>query len=709
MSQKSIKKEMILGGLNCAHCAEVINEKVSKLDEIKSCNLNFISKKLTLNIDEQYDEEDIINKVIKIIDDTEPGLNIQIVSSEDNKIDSEKIEVSNDIDKKDLIKLIIGAIVYIFGIYQTATGFEIQYSWIIFLVAYIIVGGEVLIKAIRNAIKGSLFDENFLMAIATVGALLIGELPEAVGVMLFYKIGEFLQGIAVGKSRKSITSLMEIRPDYANLKLESEVKVVSPEEVKMGDIIVVKPGEKVPLDGVVVNGISMVDTSALTGESVLREISVGEDILSGFINKNALLTIKVTKEFGESTVSKILDLVENASSKKSKTENFITRFSKYYTPIVVILAMLIAFVPPIIIKEAVFSDWLYRGLIFLVVSCPCALVLSIPLSFFSGIGHASKNGILIKGSNYLEALRNVDTVVFDKTGTLTKGVFKVTKIKPIGISEQELIEYAAFAETNSNHPIAKSILNYYDKKISLDKINDYEEIAAYGTKVKYDEKYILAGNDKLMKKENIFYSPANEIGTVVYIAVNGMYKGYIVISDEIKEDSIKAIKNLKSIGIKQIVMLTGDNQKIANNIANKLGIDKVYSDLLPNEKVEKLEEIYKDKSEKEKVIFVGDGINDAPVLARADVGIAMGGLGSDAAIEAADIVLMTDEPSKISNAIEIANKTNKIVWQNIAFALGVKIIVMILGAGGVATMWEAIFADVGVALIAVLNAMRVMK
>ena len=709
MSQKSIKKEMILGGLNCAHCAEVINEKVSKLDEIKSCNLNFISKKLTLNIDEQYDEEDIINKVIKIIDDTEPGLNIQIVSSEDNKIDSEKIEVSHDIDKKDLIKLIIGAIVYIFGIYQTATGFESQYSWIIFLVAYIVVGGEVLIKAIRNAIKGSLFDENFLMAIATVGALAIGELPEAVGVMLFYQIGEFLQGIAVGKSRKSITSLMEIRPDYANLKLESEVKVVSPEEVKIGDIIVVKPGEKVPLDGVVVNGISMVDTSALTGESVLREISVGEDILSGFINKNALLTIKVTKEFGESTVSKILDLVENASSKKSKTENFITRFSKYYTPIVVILAMLIAFVPPIIIKDAVFSDWLYRGLIFLVVSCPCALVLSIPLSFFSGIGHASKNGILIKGSNYLEALRNVNTVVFDKTGTLTKGVFKVTKIKPIGISEEELIEYAAFAETNSNHPIAKSILNYYDKEISLEKINHYEEIAAYGTKVKYDGKYILAGNDKLMKKENIFYSPANEIGTVVYIAVNGMYKGYIVISDEIKEDSIKAINNLKSIGIKQIVMLTGDNQKIANNIANKLGIDKVYSDLLPNEKVEKLEEIYKDKSEKEKVIFVGDGINDAPVLARADVGIAMGGLGSDAAIEAADIVLMTDEPSKISKAVEIANKTNKIVWQNIAFALGVKIIVMILGAGGVATMWEAIFADVGVALIAVLNAMRVMK
>lgn len=492
--------------------------------------------------------------------------------------------------------------------------------------------------------------------------------------------------MAVGKSRKSITALMEIRPDYANLKSGSEIQIVAPEEISVGDIIVVKPGEKVPLDGIIIDGISMVDTSALTGESVLREVSVGEDILSGFINKNALLTVKVTKEFGESTVSKILDLVENASSKKSKTENFITRFSKYYTPVVVISAMLIAFVPPLIIPNAVFSDWLYRGLIFLVVSCPCALVLSIPLSFFSGIGHASKNGILIKGSNYLEALRNVDTVVFDKTGTLTKGVFNVTKIKAVDISEDELLEYAAFAEVSSNHPIAKSILNHYNKEICLDKVSDYEEIAAYGTKVNYDGKYILAGNEKLMKKENILYSSTEEVGTVVYIAVNGIYKGYIVISDEIKEDSLNAIKNLKAMGIKEIVMLTGDNKNVANNIAKELGVDKVYSNLLPNEKVEKLEEIYNGKSEKEKVIFVGDGINDAPVLARADVGIAMGGLGSDAAIEAADIVLMTDEPSKISKAIEIASKTNKIVWQNIVFALGVKIIVLILGAGGVATM-----------------------
>lgn len=706
---KLLKREIILGGLNCAHCAEVINEKVSKLEGIESSNLNFISKKLNLQIRKSVNEREVIEKVIGIINDTEPGLDIQVSSVESKKIDNKKVENNSDVDKKDLIKLIIGAIVYIFGIYQTATGFESQFSNIIFLVAYIIVGGEVLMKAIKNAIKGSVFDENFLMAIATVGALIIGELPEAVGVMLFYQVGEFLQGMAVGKSRKSITALMEIRPDYANLKSGSEIKVVSPEEISVGDIIVVKPGEKVPLDGVITDGISMVDTSALTGESVLREVSVGEDILSGFINKNALLTVKVTKEFGESTVSKILDLVENASSKKSKTENFITRFSKYYTPVVVISAMLIAFVPPLVVPGAVFSDWLYRGLIFLVVSCPCALVLSIPLSFFSGIGHASKNGILIKGSNYLEALRNVDTVVFDKTGTLTKGVFNVTKIKTVGISEEELLEYAAFAEVNSNHPIAKSILNHYNKEISLDKISDYEEIAAYGTKVSYDGKYILAGNEKLMRKENIFYSPAKEVGTVVYIAVNGMYKGYIVISDEIKEDSIKAIKNLKAIGIKEIVMLTGDNEKVANNIAKVLGVDKVYSNLLPNEKVEKLEEIYEGKSEKEKVVFVGDGINDAPVLARADVGIAMGGLGSDAAIEAADVVLMTDEPSKISKAIEIASKTNKIVWQNIIFALGVKIIVLILGAGGVATMWEAIFADVGVALIAVLNAMRVMK
>lgn len=706
---KKVKREIVLGGLNCAHCAEVINEKVSKLEEIDSSNLNFINKKLTVNIKKSFDEKETINKIVGIVNATEPGLDIQIKNENNNIKKSEVKAEKNDSNKKDIIKLVIGALVYIFGIYQIATGFESKLADAMFIIAYVIVGGDVLLKAIKNAIRGQMFDENFLMSIATVGALVIGELPEAVGVMLFYKVGEFLQGIAVGKSRKSITSLMEIRPDYANLKEGSELKVVSPEEVKIGDIIVVKPGEKVPLDGTVIDGYSMIDTSALTGESVLREVSKGESVLSGFINKNALLTIEVTKGFEESTVSKILDLVENASSKKSKTENFITKFSKYYTPAVVIGAILLAVVPPIIIPGATFSQWIYRGLVFLVVSCPCALVLSIPLSFFSGIGFASKNGILIKGSNYLEALRNVDTVVFDKTGTLTKGVFNVTKVNAVGISEEQLLEYAAFAEANSNHPIAKSILNYYDKKIDLDKISSYEEIAAYGIRINYNDELILAGNEKLMKKENIFYSEAQEVGTVVYIAVNQVYRGYIVISDEVKEDSANAIRNLKSLGIKETVMLTGDNEKVANSIAKELGLDKVYSNLLPNEKVDKLEEIYEGKSEKEKVIFVGDGINDAPVLARADIGIAMGGLGSDAAIEAADVVLMTDEPSKISKAIEIASKTNKIVWQNIIFALSVKAIVLVLGAGGVATMWEAIFADVGVALIAVLNAMRAMR
>ena len=708
-NSKVIKRELILGGLNCAHCAEVINEKVSKLEEIDSSNLNFINKKLTVNIRKSFDEKETINKIVGIVNATEPGLDIQIKNENGNIKKSEVKEEKNDINKKDIIKLVIGSLVYIFGIYQIATGFESKLADVMFIIAYVIVGGEVLLKALKNVIRGQMFDENFLMSIATIGALSIGELPEAVGVMLFYQLGEFLQGIAVGKSRKSITSLMKIRPDYANLKEGSELKVVSPEEVKIGDLIVVKPGEKVPLDGVVIDGDSMVDTSALTGESVLREVSKGESVLSGFINKNALLTIEVTKGFEESTVSKILDLVENASSKKSKTENFITKFSKYYTPAVVIGAILVAVVPPIIIPGATFSEWLYRGLVFLVVSCPCALVLSIPLSFFSGIGFASKNGILIKGSNYLEALRDVNTVVFDKTGTLTKGVFNVTKINAVGISEEKLLEYAAFAEANSNHPIAKSILSYYDKKVDLDKITSYEEIAAYGIRINYNNELILAGNEKLMRKENIFYSPAKEVGTVVYIAVNQVYRGYIVISDEVKEDSEKAIKNLKSLGIKDVVMLTGDNEKVARAIAKELGVDKVYSNLLPNEKVDKLEEIYEGKSEKEKVIFVGDGINDAPVLARADIGIAMGGLGSDAAIEAADVVLMTDEPSKISKAIEIASKTNKIVWQNIIFALAVKAIVLVLGAGGVATMWEAIFADVGVALIAVLNAMRAMR
>jgi len=704
------KIEIILNGLNCAHCAEVIGKRVKNIDGVELANLNFINKKLILNISNEDDRIKIINEAINIINDTEPGLNINIIENENNKIQNKSInEEEKYSSKRDLVKLIIGFIIYVIAIYQSSKGIESQLMNILLIISYIVVGGGVLLKSIKNITKGRIFDENFLMSIATIGALAIGEISEAVAVMLFYQLGEYLQGIAVGKSRKSIASLMDIRPDSANLKVNNEMKVVSPGEVQVGDIIVVKPGEKVPLDGIIIDGSSMIDTSAITGESVLREVSKGDEILSGFINKNALLTVKTTKQYGESTVSKILDLVENASNKKSKTENFISKFSRYYTPIVVICAAVIAIIPPLILKGANFSEWLYRGLVFLVVSCPCALVLSIPLSFFSGIGYASKKGILIKGSNYLEALKDVDTVVFDKTGTLTKGVFNVTNINPVNISKEQLLEYAAIAEANSNHPIAKSILKYYGKSVSLDDIKSYEEISAHGIRVQYNNDMILAGNEKLMMVNNIFYSKAKEVGTIVYVAVNGIYIGYLVIADEVKSDSKQAISNLKSAGIKEVIMLTGDNKDVANEVALNLGIDKVYSSLLPNEKVEKVEEIYVGRSEKEKVAFVGDGINDAPVLARVDVGIAMGALGSDAAIEAADIVLMTDEPNNIYKAIKISKKTNKIVWQNIIFALSVKIVVMIFGAGGIATMWEAIFADVGVALIAVLNAMRILK
>lgn len=699
------RKELILNGLNCAHCAEKICEKVDNLSGVESANLNFINKVLTVNLTDSSNTLEVMNKIIDTINLTEPGLDIQYKNKE---IYNSKVEEENN-NKKEVVKLVIGIIVYLFGIYEMFIGNESTINTVVFIIAYLIVGVDVLLKSFKNIVKGQVFDENFLMSVATIGALSIGESAEAVGVMVFYKLGEFLQAKAVGKSRKSISELMEIKPEYANLKVGSEVKEVSPYDVEIGDLIIVKPGEKVPLDGVVVDGFSMVDTSALTGESLLREVGNGDSVLSGFINKNSVLTVSVQKEFEDSAVSKILDLVENASSKKSKTENFITKFSKYYTPIVVISALLIALIPPIILHNASFNDWFYRGLIFLVVSCPCALVLSIPLSFFSGIGYASKQGILIKGSSYLEALRNVDTVVFDKTGTLTKGIFDVSYVNPVGINEDELLKYASIAEVNSNHPIAKSIVKYYNRKVDLDKIKSYEEIPAHGIKVDYDGEHILVGNEKLMMTNNIFFTKAKEIGTVVYVAVNQRYKGYIVISDALKNDSKDCIVGLKNSGIKETIMLTGDNKLVADDIGKQLGIDRVYSNLLPTDKVEKLESLYNGKLENQKIAFVGDGINDAPVLARADVGIAMGGLGSDAAIEAADVVLMTDEPINIVKAIQIAKKTNKIVWQNIIFALGIKIIVLILGAGGVATMWEAIFADVGVALIAVLNAMRVMK
>ena len=608
---------------------------------------------------------------------------------------------------KRLWRIIIGA-----AVLATAVLLSLNNEWLqiaLFIISYIIVGGDVVKRAVKNIFKGQVFDENFLMSIATIGAFFIGEYPEGVAVMLFYQVGELFQSYAVGKSRKSIASLMDIRPDYANVKKGDELVKVDPDEVQIGDIIVIKAGEKIPLDGKVIEGSSMIDTSTLTGESVPREVEVGSDILSGCININGVITAEVTQEFGESTVSKILDLVENASSKKSNSEQFITKFARYYTPVVVIIAVFLAIIPPLVIDGATFSDWIYRALAFLVVSCPCALVISIPLSFFGGIGGASKKGVLVKGSNYLEALAETEIVVFDKTGTLTKGVFNVQEIHPEGVSKEELLELTAHAESYSNHPISLSLKRAYSKEIDNGRISDVEEISGHGVIATVDGKKVMAGNIKLMKMMDIPYFKGELIGTIVHVAVNNKYIGYIVIADEVKEDSAQAIKELKAANIKQTVMLTGDNKSIGSKVAKELGLDKVYAELLPADKVEKLEELFSQKSKKGKLAFVGDGINDAPVLARADIGIAMGGLGSDAAIEASDVVIMTDEPSKIATTMKISKKTLKIAHQNIVFAIGIKIIVLILSAFGITTMWAAIFADVGVTIIAVLNAFRALN
>ncbi|WP_346887443.1 heavy metal translocating P-type ATPase [Clostridium sp. UBA1056] len=609
--------------------------------------------------------------------------------------------------KKRLWRIIIGAVIFIVSVF-----INFNTEWLraaMFLTSYIIVGGDVVMKAVKNIIKGKVFDESFLMGIATIGALLIGDYPEGVAVMLFYQVGELFQSYAVGKSRKSISDLMDIRPDYANVKKGEELIKTDPDEVKVGDIIVIKAGEKVPLDGKVIDGSSMVDTSALTGESVPREVEVGSDILSGCININGVITVEVTKEFEESTVSKILDLVENASSKKSNSEQFITKFARYYTPVVVIIAAILAIVPPLVIDGATFSDWVYRALSFLVVSCPCALVISIPLSFFGGIGGASRRGVLVKGSSYLEALAQTEIVVFDKTGTLTKGVFNVQEINGHGISKEELLELTAYAESYSNHPISISLKRAYGKEIDNGRISDVEEISGHGVNAIVDGKKISAGNVKLMKKMNIPYFDGELIGTVVHVAVDNKYAGYIVIADEVKADSAQAIKELKAANIKQTVMLTGDNKNVGLKVGKDLGIDKVYAELLPGDKVDRLEELFSQKSAKGKLAFVGDGINDAPVLARADIGIAMGGLGSDAAIEAADVVIMTDEPSKIATAMRISKKTLKIAYENIVFAIGIKVLVLILSALGITTMWAAIFADVGVTILAVLNSFRALN
>lgn len=696
--------ELYLQGLDCANCAAKIEKKVNSLKGVSHASLNFATKKLAITTNGQDDGYDFVSEAIKIIKDIEPD--VQVINKKDKNADSEESEESNILKREWIIFGISASLFFGAMILPLPHLAKI----VLYLISYILSGAEVIIKAVKNITKGRVFDENFLMSIATLGAFGTGQYPEGAAVMLFYQIGELLQSMAVNKSRKSIKSLMDIRPDYANLKVGADTKKVTPDTVHIGDIIIIKPGEKVPLDGIVIEGTSMADTSALTGESIPKEIEAGNDILSGFINKNGLLTVKVTKEFGQSTVSKILNLVENAASKKAPTENFITKFARVYTPAVTFGALIIAVVPPLILTGAIFSDWIYRALVFLVVSCPCALVVSIPLGFFGGIGGASKVGILIKGSNYLEALNNVDTVVFDKTGTLTKGVFKVTKISPKNnITEAELLEYAAIAESFSNHPIALSILKAYGKEVKKEEIEEYSEISGQGVKVKVSGKEILVGNAKLMISENISYEKSDLIGTIVNLAIDKKYAGFILISDEVKEDSAKAIKSLRKIGVKKIVMLTGDSRAAGEKIGKELGLDKVYSNLLPQDKVEKLEELSSVKSKSGKLIFVGDGINDAPVLARADVGVAMGGLGSDAAIEAADIVLMTDEPMKLCSSIKIAKRTKLIVWQNIIFALGVKFAVLILAALGLASMWAAVFADVGVALLAVINSLRAMK
>ncbi len=579
---------------------------------------------------------------------------------------------------------------------------------VVFLVPYAVIGWDILWKAVRNISHGQVFDENFLMALATVGAFFTGEFPEAVAVMLFYQIGELFQSYAVGKSRQSIASLMDIRPDYANLERDGKTEQVDPEEVAVGDVILVKPGEKIPLDGVVLEGDSMVNTSALTGESVPREAYPGSDVISGCINQNGLLRIRVTKEFGESTVAKILDLVENSSSKKAKAENFITKFARWYTPAVVIAAVLLAVIPPLILQGG-WNDWIHRALIFLVISCPCALVISVPLSFFGGIGGASRNGILVKGGNYLESLAHAETVVFDKTGTLTRGVFNVTAIHPNSFSEADLLELAALAESYSDHPISRSIREAYGKDPDLSRVTDVEELSGRGVRVRIDGKTVCAGNDKLMEETGVQWHPCHRVGTTVHIAVDGEYAGHIVISDEVKPDAAQAVSALKQQGISRTVMLTGDAKAVGESVAKELGLDEVHTELLPAGKVDCVEQLLKQKSAKGTLVFVGDGINDAPVLSRADIGIAMGAMGSDAAIEAADIVLMDDKPSKIADAIRIARKTLRIVTQNIVFALAVKGIVLLLGALGLANMWEAVFADVGVSVIAILNAMRALK
>ena len=721
--------EVTMGGLNCANCAGIIEEKVKARKEIDRANLNFINKKLTVDIGDGYDQDQVVDQLISIIDDTEPGLDISLklagrtVTAEDfraglsdqtdkDHIEDDKSERGHE--HKESNSFLIAAII-LYAVAMIGNRLGLPYpAYLAFLAAaYILSGKDVILAAVRNIIKGNALDENFLMTVATSGAAAIGEYPEAVGVMLFYGVGEALEELAVGRSRRNIEALMDIAPQVANLIVDGQVVEVRPEEVKVGDRLLVKVGERVPLDGLIVKGQSRLDTSAITGESVLRSAREGDEVLSGVINKEALIEVEVTKLYQDSTVARILDMVENASANKSNTENFISVFAKYYTPIVVGLAIAIMLLPPLVGGQD-FKTWLYRGLIFLVVSCPCALVLSIPLTYFSGIGLASSKGILVKGSNYLDALISLKTIVFDKTGTLTEGVFKVVNInRAEGVDEKDLMVYACIAESSSNHPIAKSILAWCQEAgiaRDLDKtsLTSYQEIPAQGIKLVYQGQEILAGNARLMEAENIDYREVKNSSTKVYIAVDSIYKGCVEIADQLRPGIKAALADLKGLGVENLVMLTGDSEDVAKEFSDDLGLTSYKANLLPNQKVEIVEDLMKDMPDQAKLAFIGDGINDAPVIARADVGLSMGGIGSDAAIEASDIVIMTDEMAKLPTAIRISRMTKKIAWQNIILAIGIKILVMVLGTLGIANMWMAIFADVGVAVLAVINSLRVL-
>lgn len=704
------KIKLTLEGLDCANCAGKIEEKVNNLSNVDSASLNFSMKLLIINYDKNKDSEDNIIKSAKdIVNDLEPEVKVNKYKDNVSKTNTSKtIEKENKIIQaiKENYGLFLGTIFFILAM-------ALDKNVWLFLISYVLVGKGVLLTAFNNIRKGKVFDENFLMSVATIGAFAVGEYPEGVAVMIFYEVGELFQSYAVNRSRKSISALMDIKAEYANLITKTgEIKEVNPEDVKVNDIILIKSGERVPLDGEIIEGSTSVDSSALTGESLPVSKKPKDELLAGSINLGGVIKVKVLKEFEDSTVARILELVQNASSKKAETEKFITKFAKYYTPIVVFSALALAIIPPLVIPNTTFDEWIYRALIFLVVSCPCALVVSVPLGLFAGIGGASKKGILIKGGNYLEALKDVDTVVFDKTGTLTKGTFKVTKILSENLSKSEVLRYAALGEQYSTHPIGTSILEEFKlsskEEIGKVKIDKHEEVSGKGIVYYIDSKEVIVGNSKLMALKNVKTPEVLEIGTIIHVALDSKYLGSIVISDQIKENSKEAIEELKALGIKNVVMLTGDNKNAAEKVSKELGIDNVYAELLPQDKVTKIEELLEGE-DKGKVAFVGDGINDAPVLARADVGVAMGGIGSDAAIEAADVVLMKDEPTALPESIKIARKTSKILWQNIYFSLGVKLIVLILATLGDANMWEAVFADVGVTLIAVLNSMRALK